>query len=257
MKQVCMLLTAALLIFNASCKKHDTGSVTTIDSTNLYMHLHTNLDTNEVESYSEVYETGVGRKISATVTQLYISHIQLIKTDGSTYDIHGRVILKTQEVETYSLGKVPVGTYKSVRFHVGLDDVTNSLDASANADLNHSEMWYNAASQPGGYIYLLFGGTIDTTTNAMGTEAQMQPFSYKLGTTTAYKEVDLPDHSPVYDFKKDIEEYIHLTIDYNKLFNGIQLNDPANLSITTVAANSSVPGTTIINNIPYMFTYEQ
>lgn len=251
------MLISALLIITSACNKHDNTTVTpTVDSTKLYFHLHTNLDTNEVEAYNEVYEMESGRKISASIAQLYISGIQLVKEDGSLYSIPGTIIYKVQETEPYYLGMIPVGNYKSVRFHVGLDDATNALAATANEALNHSEMWFNAAAQPGGYVYVNFAGMVDTTTNGDGSEAQMQPFSYKLGTSAAYKEVDMPDHDPVFNAQKDIIQYVHMTIDYSKLLDGVQLSNNANLSITDAAGNASVLGTAINNNIPAIFSYE-
>lgn len=258
MKQVFMLLTAALLVFNTSCKKNETTpTTTTVDSTTLYIHLHTNLDTNEVEDYNTVYEMESGRKVSAGIAQLYLSHIQLIKEDGSAYDIPNVIVFKVQETEPYLLGKVPVGNYKSVRFYVGLDSATNTFAATSNAALNHSEMWFNAAAQPGGYVYVNFQGKIDTTTDGDGTEAQMQPFMYMLGTGAAYKQVTMPDHTPVYNFTKDNTQYIHIIIDYAKLFTGVPLNNPLNLMIMNAGANASGIGTTVNNNIPSMFSYEE
>lgn len=258
MKQLSFLSIFALLLLASSCGKHDPPTPPKpVDSTILYLHLHTNLDTNEVEAYSTVYQLQNGRKISASVTEMYLSDFQLIKSDGSTYDIPGLVVLKTQEVETYLVATIPVGNYKSIRFHAGLDDQTNTLNPSANPALDHQEMWFNATAQPGGYVYLYFAGRIDTTTNANGTTAQMQIFDYKLGTSAAYKEVTMPDHSPMYDFEKDIVQYIHITIDYSKLLNGVQLNDNANLKITTAAGSATTLGTNIINNIPSMFEYEE
>lgn len=257
MKQFCVLLIAVFLLFNISCKKHDPTPATTVDSTSLYMHLHTNLDTNEVEDYNTVYEMTSGRKISAGMAQLYLSRIQLIKEDGSTYNIPNTIVFKVQETEQYLLGKVPVGNYRSVRFYVGLDSSTNTLAATANPALNHSEMWFNAAAQPGGYVYVNFQGKIDTTMNGNGTEAQMQPFMYMLGTSAAYKQVTMPDHSPVYNFTKENTQYIHIIIDYAKLFSGVQLNDPANLMIMNAATNTTGIGTTVNNNIPLMFSYEE
>ena len=257
MKQLSIILISAMLMISACGKHKDPTPVASIvDSTQLYFHLHTNLDSNEVEAYNEVYTMTSGRKISASITQLYISQVQLIKTDGSVYNIPG-ITFKVQETEVYSLGNVPVGNYKSVRFHVGLDSATNTLAATTNTALNHDEMWFNPVAQPGGYVYVYFAGRVDTTTNGDGTEAQMQPFTYKLGTSAAYKEVTMPDHSPVYNFAKDIPQYIHLIVDYSKLLTGVQLNNAANLSIMNAAGNATTLGATINNNIPTMFSYEE
>jgi len=258
MKPLSILCVSALLILASACGKHkDPIVTTTVDSTALYFHLHTNLDTNEVDAYNEIYTMESGRRISAGITQLYISNVQLIKADGSTYDIPAVIVYKTQETEVYSLGNVPVGSYKSVRFHIGLDSTTNTLAASSNAALDHSEMWFNPSAQPGGYVYVNFAGKVDTTTNGNGPDSLMQTFTYKLGTSAAYKEVTMPDHSPVYSFAKDIPQYIHLVVDYSKLLTGIQLNNTANLSITNATGNTTTLGITINSNIPSMFSYEE
>lgn len=259
MKQLSIVLLPAMLLLFTACGKHrdDTTVTPAVDSSTLYIHLHTNLDTNEVEDYNTVYEMESGRKVSAGIAQLYLSHLQLIKTDGSVYDIPGVIVFKVQETEPYLLGKVPVGDYKSIRFHVGLDDATNGLAATANTPLNHSEMWFGAAAQPGGYIYVNFQGKIDTTTNGDGTEAQMQPFMYMLGTSAAYKEVTMPDHTPVFNFTKDNTQYVHIVIDYAKLFTGVQLNNAANLMIMNAGANATNLGTAVNSNIPSMFSYEE
>ena len=51
-------------------------------------------------------------------------------------------------------------------------------------------------------------------------------------------------------------QYVHMIIDYNKLFNGIQLNVNNNLIINTTTANAGTLGASIANNIPLMFHYE-
>ncbi len=258
MKQVSIFSFAALLLLLSACgKHHDSTPVTpAVDSTALYLHLHTNLDTNEVEAYNEIYTTSAGRKISTSFAQLYISHVQLIKTDGSIYNIAGSLVLKVLETEIYALGNVPAGNYRSVRFHVGLDSAAGQIPSISMPALDHQDMWFSPATSASGYIFVNFEGRIDTTTNADGSDADMQPFLYKLGTGLAYKEVTMPDHDPVYECKKDIPQYIHLTIDYSKLFTGVQLNNNASLSVPNIVSNSTAIGTMINNNIPAMFSYE-
>ncbi len=78
------LLFAGLITFSA-CKKDpvDPGTGT------FERHLPNYLDKNEGEEYNTIYTTNTGRKISLSLAQLYLSHIQLVKVDGSTYDITG------------------------------------------------------------------------------------------------------------------------------------------------------------------------
>jgi hypothetical protein len=242
-----------------SCKKKDTttGSTTVTTPANgtVMLHLHTNVDTNEVGAYNQIYVMGGGRKISVALAQLYISGIQLVKIDGTTYDVTGLNILKVMEVEEYLLGSVPAGNYKSIRFNVGLSASTNTTTPASNdSTLNRPLMWFGAMAQPSGYVFVNFQGKIDTSSAAHNTNAQMQSFSYKIGTNTHVKNVILPDKN--YSVIPSQVQFIHITIDYSKLFNGITLNNAANLDVNTVSDNAGSLGNQVANNIPAMFRYE-
>ena len=244
------LLFAGLITFSA-CKKDPVDPGTGL----LEFHLHNYLDKNEVVDYNTIYTTDTGRKISLSLAQLYLSHIQLVKADGSTYEVTGQKILKVQEEDVYSLGEIPAGDYKSIRFRVGFDATDNQLTPAANATLNHAEMWFGNAFQPSaGYVFLHVQGMIDPTPNAMGTIAEMQPFEYKLGTTTNYVQVSLPEKTLT--VARDRVNIIHLLADYAALFNGIDLAQPGNLSVLTAADNAIMPGTWITLNLADIFRYE-
>ncbi len=258
------LLIAVLFLALTSCKKkpkvEDPQPVAedpAVATGTYMMHLHIFIEDNEVYGYNIVYTNGSGRKISLSMSQLYISGIQLVKADGSTYDVTNKKILKTFETETYVIGTAPVGNYKSVRFKVGLDPTTNQMSPTTPSDsalLNKPAMWMSISAQPDGYVFFNLQGKIDTTYDASATIAQMQPFVYKIGTNANLKQISMPDKA--YSIVKDQATYSHIYIDVMKLFSGIQLNQPANLSVTTVSANSMSTATTIVNNIPLMFRYE-
>lgn len=246
-----------LCITVTGCKKEKNTTTPTTSTGKLYFHMHSNIDTNEVADYGTVYTNAEGRKISLTMAQLYVSNIQLIKEDGSTYSIPDTIVLKQLETEQYFIANVPVGNYKAAKFYVGLDATTNARSASTNTLLNNSDMWFGSSAQPDGYVFVNLEGKIDTTTDANGTEAQMQSFMYKIGTNAHYNQVTMPDHTPLYSVKKDQATYIHLSIDYSKLFTGIQLNNSMNLMVHTAADNTSAVSNTISNNIASMFEYEE
>ena len=115
-------------------------------------------------------------------------------------------------------------------------------------------MWLGSTAQPDGYVFVNFKGSIDTTAAAIGTTAQMQPFSYLIGTNANYRKVNMPDNN--YSVTAGQIQYVHLIIDYNMLFNGIQLNHNSNLTVASVADNATPLGTAISNNIASMFSYE-
>ena len=251
-----ILLLILISIFIIACnKKSDTPAPTTEKGT-LMFHLHTNVDTNEVDNYGTVYITSTGRKISVNKAQLYISNIQLIKLDGSTYNVPDMIVYKIQETEVYTIGQVPVGNYKSVSFQVGLSPATNAIATGTGIDtvLNHSAMWLGSTSQPDGYVFLNFKGSIDTTTNPVGSVNKLQAFNYLIATNANYKKITMPVQN--YTIIPGQTQFIHMIIDYNKLFTGIQLNDSNNLMVTSASDNASALGMKIGNNIPSMFRYE-
>jgi len=240
----------------SSCKKDKTETPIPENTTGtIAFHLHTNADTAEVEHYDSVYQMGDGRKITVTKAQLYISNIQLVKLDGSTLNVAGVIKLKKQEEEVYSIGSVPAGNYKSVKFDVGLNAATNAaVPAASDSTLNQPSMWFDMMAQPSGFVFVNFQGTVDTTIAANGTVGQMQPFSYKIGTNANLKNVTLPDQN--YTVSPNQVHYIHITVDYGMLFMGIQLNVNSNLNMNTVSDNASAHGTQLADNISMMFSYE-
>lgn len=220
------------------------------------LHLHTNIDTNEVDAYNQNYFMAGGRKVSLSIAQLYISSIQLVKSDGSTYDMSGVNILKLMQQEEYVVGSVPPGNYKSIRFNVGLAPATNTMvPAIADSTLNHPNMWFGNSAQPSGYVFLNLQGKIDTSAAANNTTAQMQPFVYRIGTNAHLKNVSMPDEN--YTVVSSQAHFIHIIIDYSKLFNGITLTLAGNLNVNSVSDNTSALSNQITNNIPLMFSYEE
>ena len=249
------LIAIVSLTLNSCKKKEDDTPTPTPANGTLFLHLHTDVDTAEVANYDSVNVMSTGRKITVHKAQLYISGIQLVKLDGSTVDVSGVIVLKKQEEEVYSIGSVPSGNYKSVKFNVGLSASTNaSTPAVADSTLNTPPMWFGATAQPMGFVFVNFQGTIDTTTAGTSTVAQMQPFSYKIGTNANLKNVLMPDQN--YTVSPNAAQYVHIIVDYNKLFTGVVLNSASNLTMNTVSANGTALGIQLANNIPSMFHYE-
>ena len=134
--------------------------------------------------------------------------------------------------------------------------VTNA-ETPINSDtvLNRPEMWFANVAQPQGYVYLNVEGKIDTTANANGTVEQMVPFVYKIGTQINVKQIAMPDQN--YSVLPNQTEYVHMIINYMKVFDGIDFSKPGNLSIQNKSDNSGTLAKQIANNIPDMFSYEQ
>lgn len=220
----------------------------------LMFHLHTYLEDQEVDLYNIEYTLQSGRVMSLSLAQMYISEIQLVRLDNSTYDIPLKKILKVFEAETYLAGNVPVGNYKTIRFKLGLDAVTNTINPKSSSDsilLNKPEMWFSQSAQPDGYVFMNVQGKIDTTSNISGSKI---PFCYKIGTNANYVQINMPDKP--YTITKDQVFYQHIYIDYTKLFTDVKLNVESNLSVKTTLDNSSVIAKKIKSNMSTIFIYE-
>ena len=221
---------------------------------NLTLHLHSYIEQNELQAYGVEYTTSEGRKIVIDMAQMYISDIQLVKLDGSIYSVPNKNVLKVFELASVSIGSVPVGNYKTIRFKVGLNPTTNTLNPTQTEDsiiLNKPSMWFSNPVQPNGYVFINIQGSIDTTVAMNGA---LVPFSYKIGTNENYMQVDMPEQN--FTVLEDMTAYAHMEIDYSKLFSGIQLNDLNNLSVSSVIDNTLPIATAIRNNIPMLFRYE-
>ena len=251
------IVVGCITLFTA-CKKEETIPTTTITESVptglLKFHLHTFIGEQEVDAYGIETQMPDGRLIALNIAQMYISDIQLVKLDGSLYNVPTSGVLKVFESESVTIGNVAVGNYKSVRFKVGLTPTVNKLEPTTTGYtnlLNQTEMWFTSKAQPEGYVFLNFSGSIDTTASKTGEQV---PFEYKIGTDANLVQVEMPQQN--FSIFKDVVGYVHMKIEYDKLFEGIQLSDFSNLHVKTSTDNSLPVVQTIKKNIPKLFIYE-
>ncbi len=242
-----LLCTFSLMMTMSACKKKQKNGT-------LMFHMHTNIENKEVENYGDTFVLTGGRRIVVKLAQLYISGIQLVKSDGSTIDAPAVNILKVKENEVYTIGEVTAGIYSTIKFNVGLSSSTNaSTPGSSDAALNKPEMWFGSSAQPQGFVFVNFQGSIDTAA-IPSVSNTMVPFVFKIGTNAMLRNVQMPALSYTVLADQAVEE--HLIIDYAKLLNGIQLNNPNNLTVATAADNTNPVASQIANNISSCFLYE-
>jgi hypothetical protein len=241
----------------SGCKK-DSGDVArptpqpTPATGTFEMHLHTYIGKNKVIAPYEINRGFDGLRIFLTTADVYLGHIQLIRPDGSAVDFPGKIILKDLLSESFVLGKVEAGDYKSIRFNVGLDPATNKFNLSQSADsslLNNPKMWFDTGAHPAGHIFLRASGSVDTPYD------DLMPFDYAIGTDANYVQVTMPENS--FSVLADQVTLRHIVIDYSQLFNGIDRGEFSNLFMDTPQTNSSNFGKQVTGNIPSMFRYEE
>ena len=185
-----------------------------------------------------------GTAINFGTARVYLSEIVLIKEDGTEVPFEGetfavpaknetnedvtltvtdRVILAKHDLghDEWDLGEVESGSYKGIRFKVGIDGANNRIDASQvpstnplakQTDKNNHWSWAN------GYIYLRMDGQVDSDGDGTPDTA----WETHIGKTTFVKTVELDT-----DFDLDPDNnLIHITVDYHKFLHMVDLSDP-------------------------------
>jgi hypothetical protein len=231
-----------------SCKKPDPTPPTQYST--LMMHIHTDIDTNEVK-VNTPYKNADGRLISLSHARLYISNVRAIKSDGTEVSIPDTVILKTIDNEEYTIGSIPSGNYKSVKFDVGVDSKRNHMDpavyhSTSPLSAQNPPMWFGTTAN--GYIFVNVDGSVDTSTAKNG--KNLTPFHFQIGSDNLLKTVTMPDLA--FTALPNTPAIIHLVIDYGKLFEGLDLKN--HISNSTYDDPATAAG--IATNIPAMFRYE-
>ncbi len=255
---VVAILVIIVSISSMSCKK--TSNSSTGATGTVWIHIHTNIDSNEVDDTAALYSDANGRKLGLSVAQFYISNVVLTNVNGSKYTIPNAHVLKNIDSEAYIVGTAPIGIYSSASFDVGLDDATNALQPTAfttTGYIPNSTMWYGNTTQ--GYMFMKLQGFADTSAAQNGTH--LAHFSYEIGSAANRKTVTLPARGtgnyasyPVYTLLTGGIMYVHVICDYGKLLSGVNFKTQDSTDTYTI---SPATATTIANNIPNIFHYEE
>jgi hypothetical protein len=216
----------------------------------LTLHLHSVLDSLEIETLDSVYSLSDGKKISVSKAALYISSIMLVKADGSLHPVEGNPILVTTETELYKVGKVPAGNYSSVKFDVGLSVPANTTaPIASDTVLYQPEMWFGKTVNDDGFVFVNFAGKVGFAGKPM------QDFKYRIGTRRNMNTLQTASRS--FSIIPNNTFIVHLNVNYAKLFSGIDISQKENLMVTTPLDNASSLAQKIASNISMMFEYEE
>jgi len=260
MKNSSVILIVIASLFIMSCKKKDNTTTPAIQNGALWLHIHTDIDTNEVDS-GMIAMDAYHRHFQLNIGQYYISNIILIKSDGTTFPCSGVYLLKNIATEPYYVDSVPAGNYTSISFTIGLDAATNARNptsflASSVLYTQNPSMWFGNTSF--GYMFMNVQGVADTmaadTTFVINPAHVNYPFTFQLGADTAARTINMP--AQPFTVVAGTVQYVHIIGDYSKLFQGINFSQFALTNgIVTPWTNNSLCYQ-INNNIPNMFRYE-
>jgi hypothetical protein len=107
------------------------------------------------------YVNATGETFVVSKFNYYIGKLVLTKTDNTTFELNDfyQIVKQSDEASrTVSLTGIPAGTYRSVKFTVGVDSVANSSGVKSGGldPVYASDMYWGWS---GGYISLKFEGT--------------------------------------------------------------------------------------------------
>lgn len=240
-------VVAISLVLNACHKTKDNAPTQT---GTLGLHIHTNIATHEADP-GTFYADANGRQMALTTAQFYVTDVALQKTDGSWLSVPGSVILKRIESEEYFVGTVPAGNYTSVRFYIGLSDSLNGTTpaqhtTAADSVLSATEsVMYFGSGQ--GYKVLSIKGSVMVNSVA-------DSIDYQIGGSANRTLITMPTQS--FTVVPNQLNYEHITCDYGKLLQNIDMSVSTNRTGNTYGANPSTAAT-VAGNLSTIFTYEQ
>jgi len=130
-----------------------------------------------------------GRFISITALQFYLSHINLIKTDGSKVNLSSAAIVDFSDTTTLTIsGNIAAGDFTGISFGCGLDSIQNKSNANDSVFPNpFSGLWNLYWDMVSEYRFEVMEGKWDT----QDTASFRNFLVYHIGTNAAYRSTQL------------------------------------------------------------------
>ena len=196
----------------------------------------------------------VGDSISFSRASFYISGMVLYATDGTPVSVPGYILFTPSTGQNIITGSVPIGTYKSISFNVGIDPTTNHADLATytNGPLAIQSPAMHLATNADGYIFMAVEGSVDSANNHLSPN---KAFSYHLGLDSLLRTVNMPDHSvaPYAAFNATGTKVltINLIADFSLFLQHVNV---AQQSVTNSTDNVPL-ASTLATRVPGMFRY--
>lgn len=162
------LLVVILALLLGSCKKdpkepannNNNNSSNTSTTGKLILSFEAMFGDSVLVFNNKTYITQNGDSVNISTFKYYISNIQLIKTDNSTYTVPESYLLVNHNASgsmaSFTLSNIPVGQYKGIKMLIGVDSARNVSGAQTDAlDPSNGMFW----SWSTGYIMMKLEGT--------------------------------------------------------------------------------------------------
>lgn len=229
MKTILKFITVAFLIGFVSCKKDTKNPEPEPEPTpvaktgSLKIEFEHMVDTIPF-AFNQNYRNPKLDTFKVSTLRYYISNVVVTKNDNSTFvesNSYHLVDASNASSTLLTLTNLPIGSYKSVSFMLGVDSVKN-VSGAQGVDLAPSDMFWSWST---GYIMFKLEGTSPKSGSATkaltyhiggfgGVNKTQRNFNFSFGSTTANVSGTA---SPI----------IHLSVDINEFFKNPTLIDVA------------------------------
>ncbi len=154
----------------------------------------------------KIYATTAGDSVRFSTAKIYLSNIELLKSDGSSQLLNTTVYFSLPEVLNVTTQKIPGGNYTGIRFNFGLTDAQNSFDSTTLSCPNplcvDNDMWWDETLK---YTFVKLEGGV----KKQG-ENEFSSLVYHVG-TAAYRRTIMIEH-PISVTNEEIDRTIVLDI---------------------------------------------
>jgi len=174
MRKIFVVCVAAGLIALSSCHHSSTSQ------TNLTIKFNPLFGPNVMHTYT-TYSAPDGKYYNFQDFKVYLSHIKLIYTTGDSVEVEPIAYFSVDQSGFQSIAiNAPSGSFKGIRFNIGLDSAQNaslpSVDTTSPLAANNNTYW-GLQNQ---FVFVEMDGTGDTMSNSS------HLFAYHIGTNSYY-----------------------------------------------------------------------
>lgn len=162
MKNVLIISLLAAVTFS-SCRKEKENVIPEPVTGQLVFNVGYHVDGRQLFFDSLMYTNAAGNQYSVTKVHYYLSRFRLYKDGSIQYSSDTIVYVDAEQTMNITFINVPVLTYDSISFHIGLDEAQNKSNSLKPTAENVNMGWPDVMG--GGYHFLkLEGHWIDSST---------------------------------------------------------------------------------------------
>ena len=256
-KPILKLSALCLIMLTTACKKdqvnttNNSTTTTVINTGKLNIEFQAKFDTARL-AFNKLYINMNGDSVTVSKFNYFITNIVLTKTDNSIYTENESYHLVRHSSGTsfiLPLSNVPLASYKSISFMVGVDS-TRNVSGTQTGDLdpaNVSDMFWSWNT---GYIFLKLEGT-DVKVPSIDKKFQFHIGGYG-GVYKAQRQFNLNFGSATATVKESATPLVQLFVDVNAIFsNPNKLDLKTQFNILNQGANAKMVADNYSNMIRF------